>query len=180
MPVGYEYGVTDLVIRAPSIAAMFDAWSPEPLDRRPLDNDVRERIVEEWTEHRRKADAKALVILLPATERREGLDRTVLGAIRGDLQRMIVDSRRHWFRRSLRGRKTRVGIALFFACLLISFLINYTADDALSTTLAQTFDVIAWVALWQPGQDVFDAAANRLARKHYEALSNIDMRVRWE
>lgn len=171
--------MSDLVIRAPSVEAMFDPWSPEPLEHRPLDNDVRERIVEQWVEHKREAEAKALVILLPAGERREGLDREVLTALRTDLQRMVYDSKRHWFRHSLRGRKTRVGIVVFFLCLLISFLINYNSDDALSNTFAQTFDVIAWVALWQPGQDVFDAASNRLARKYYAALATVEMRVHW-
>jgi hypothetical protein len=58
--------------------------------------------------------------------------------------------------------------------------VNYGSTDAWSDTLAQTFVVIAWVALWDPGQNVVDAASNRFARKHYAALAQLDTDVRWD
>jgi hypothetical protein len=50
--------------------------------------------------------------------------------------------------------------------------------DPWTDTFARTFVVIAWVALWDPGQSVVDAASNRLARKHYAALAQLDTQVR--
>ena len=172
--------MAEVVIHAPSVDALFDEWSPEPLERRPLKDEVRDRIVEEWVEAKRTGGADALVLLLPASERQEKLDEAVRDAVHADMETMEEDCRRHWLRRSLRARKTRIGIALFVVCLLISAGINYGQTDAWSDTLAQTFVVIAWVALWDPGQRVVDAASNRLARKHYAALAAVETRVRWE
>jgi hypothetical protein len=80
----------EIVIRAPSVDALFDQRSPEPLSRRPVQNDARERIVEQWVEHRHDGDVKALVVLLPATERSEGLGGIVGAGIRADMERMTV------------------------------------------------------------------------------------------
>jgi hypothetical protein len=170
----------EIVIRAPSVDALFDQWDPAPVNRRGLDNDARERIVEQWVEHRRDSDVSALVVLLPEAERADGVDAAVSEGIRADMARMTVDCRRHWIRRSLRGRKSRIGIVLFVVCLLLAAGVNYGATDAWTDTFAQTFVVIAWVALWDPGQSVVDAASNRLARKHYAALAQLDTRVRWD
>jgi hypothetical protein len=172
--------MAEVVIHAPSVDALFDEWSPEPLERRPLKDEVRDRIVEEWVEAKRAGGADALVLLLPASERQEKLDEAVRDAVHADMETMEEDCRRHWLRRSLRARKTRIGIALFVVCLLISAAINYGQTDAWSDTLAQTFVVIAWVALWDPGQRVVDAASNRLARKHYAALAAVETKVLWE
>jgi hypothetical protein len=172
--------MAEVVIHAPSVDALFDEWSPEPIERRPLRDEVRDHIVEKWVEAKRTGGADALVLLLPATERRENLDDAVRNAVHADMETMEEECRRHWLRRSLRARKTRIGIVLFVVCLLISAGINYGQTDAWSDTLAQTFVVIAWVALWDPGQRVVDAASNRLARKHYAALAAVETRVRWE
>jgi len=172
--------MSELHIRVPSIDDLLDPWSYAPMAQRPLQDEARDRIVEEWVEHRREGGVNALVVLLPAREREEGVGDDVRAAIHNDMERMAVDCKRHWFRRSLRGRKSRIGIVLFIACLLIAAGINYDATDAWSDTLAQTFVVIAWVALWDPGQSVVDAASNRLARKHYQALAGIELEIRWE
>jgi len=131
--------MTEVVIHAPSVDALFDEWSPEPIERRPLRDEVRDRIVEQWVEAKRTEGADALVLLLPATERRENLDEAVRNAVHADMETMEEECRRHWLRRSLRARKTRIGIALFVVCLLISAGINYGQSDAWSDTLAQTF-----------------------------------------
>ena len=62
----------EIVIRAPSVDALFDQWDPAPVNRRALDNDARERIVEQWVEHRRDSNVSALVVLLPEAERPTG------------------------------------------------------------------------------------------------------------
>src|SRR5436190_11694751 len=107
-----------LAIRAPSVEALFDAWSVEPLARRPLSDEARERILDAWTRVRKQATgAPTLELRLPEAERREGLEATIAGAIRRDLEAMAVDARRHWIRRSLRPRAARVGLVLFFIAL---------------------------------------------------------------
>ena len=53
----------EVVIRAPSVDDLFDPWDPAPVNRRALDNDARERIVEQWVEHQRDSGVNALVVL---------------------------------------------------------------------------------------------------------------------
>jgi hypothetical protein len=170
-----------LAIRVPSISALFDAWSPEPLERRPLSDEARERIVDAWTAIRKQASAPpVLVLTLPEAERREGLDGAIAAAVRGDMERMTVDARRHWIRRSIQPRVSRIGIAIFFLALVIAGAIDQMSGEGSAETLiSQVFVVLAWVALWDPAYRVFTAASFRLARKDFAQLAAAEIRVAW-
>jgi hypothetical protein len=172
-----------VAIRAPSVAALFDAWSPEPLDHRPLASDVRERIVDAWLDERKRDphhQAGPLVLVLPAADERAGRADAIRTAIRTDMTITVETCRHHWLRRALRPRQSRLGFLIFAVSLLLSAGINYGATDAWTDTVAQTFVVIAWVALWDPAQVVFEAARRRLARKHYAVVAAVDVQVRWD
>jgi hypothetical protein len=171
--------VAELAIRVPSVEALFDAWSVDALPGRPLSDEARERIVDEWTRERKRARGVPTVTLrLPETERREGLDKTIAGAVRHDMETMAVDARRHWIRRSLRPRESRIGIALFAVALVISALIDSVWGG--DSFLSQTFVVLAWVALWGPAYRVITAASFRMARKRFAELATADVRVYWD
>ena len=170
--------MAELAIRVPSVEALFDGWSAEPLARRPLSDEARERIVDEWTRARKGADGPPTVALrLPEAERREGLDATIVAAVHNDMETMTVDSRRHWIRRSLRPRESRIGIVLFFAALTLSALIDYGDSDSF---LSQVFVVLSWVALWGPAYRVITAASFRLARRRFAELARAEVRVSWD
>jgi hypothetical protein len=170
--------VAELAIRVPSVEALFDAWSAEPLARRPLSDEARERIVDEWTRARKGADGLPTVALrLPEAERREGIDATIVAAVHNDMETMAVDSRRHWIRRSLRPRESRIGIVLFFIALALSALIDYGDGDSF---LSQVFVVLSWVALWGPAYRVITAASFRLARRRFAELARAEVRVSWD
>jgi hypothetical protein len=169
--------VAELAIRVPSVDALFDAWSAEPMERRPLSDEARERILEAWTRARKHATESPTVALsLPASERREGLEETIAAAVHHDMETMTVDSRHHWIRRSLRPRESRIGIVLFFVALAIGALIDW-GDESF---LGQVFVVFAWVALWAPAYRVITAASFRLARKYFIELAEADVRVDWD
>jgi hypothetical protein len=170
--------LAELAIRVPSVEALFDAWSAEPLARRPLSDEARERIVDEWTRARKGADGLPTVALrLPEAERREGIDATIVAAVHNDMETMAVDSRRHWIRRSLRPRESRIGIVLFFIALALSALIDYGDGDSF---LSQVFVVLSWVALWGPAYRVITAASFRLARRRFAELARAEVRVSWD
>jgi len=170
--------VAELAIRVPTVESLFDPWSVEPLAKRPLSDEARERIVDEWTRVRKDATGKPTVALrLPRSERSEGLEGTIATAVHRDMETMAVDARRHWIRRSLRPRKTRIGIALFFVALGIGATIDYGWGDSF---LGQVFVVIGWVALWAPADHMITAASNRLGRKYFAELAEAQVRVDWD
>lgn len=170
--------MAELTIRVPSVEALFDAWSPEPLERRPLSDEARERILDQWTQARRHAKGPPTVALrLPQSERREGLEGTIGAAVHHDMEAMAVNARRHWIRRSLRPRESRIGIALFFVALTVGALIDLGDGESF---FGQVFVVLAWVALWAPAYRLITAASFRLARKHFVELSQADVRIAWD
>lgn len=171
--------MAELAIRVPSVDALFDAWSPEPLERRPLSDEARERILDEWTQARKRATGDPVVALrLPESERREGLEQTIASAVHNDMETMVVDSRRHWIRRSLRPRESKIGIVLFFVAVTIAAVIDF--GDTGDSFFGQIFVVLSWVALWGPAYRVITAASFRLARKYFVELSQAQVRVDWD
>jgi hypothetical protein len=170
-----------VAIRVPSVEALFDAWSPEPLERRPLGDEARQRIVDAWIEaSKRKRHPDGLALTLPAAERSEGIEATILTAIRHDMEEMRVDAKRHWIRRALAPRESRIGFAIFAVALLISGLIDYGSEEgSLETLLSQTFVVLAWVALWAPAFRLMTAASYRLGRRSFEQIAATEIEIRW-
>jgi hypothetical protein len=93
------------------------------------------------------------------------------------MERMAVDSRRHWIRRSLRPRESRIGIVLFFVALALAAVVDYGDTDSF---FGQVFVVCAWVALWGPAYRMITAASFRLARRRFTELASIEVRVSWD
>jgi hypothetical protein len=170
-----------VAIRVPSVEALFDAWSPEPLERRPLGDEARQRIVDGWIEaSKRKRLPDGLTLTLPAAERQEGLEESILAAIRLDMEAMRVDAKHHWIRRAFAFRESRIGFTIFAVALLISGLIDYGSDEgSLNTLFSQTFVVLAWVALWAPAFRLMTAASYRLGRRSFEQIAATEIAIRW-
>jgi hypothetical protein len=169
--------VAKVAIRAPSVDALFDEWSVQPLERRPLNEEARRQLVDRWAQERKSGGAPSVELHLPQAERREGLEAAVAAAIHHDMETMAVDARRHWIRRSLRPRECRIGFALFFVALMVAALIDYGAGESV---LGQSFVVLGWVALWQPATRVITAVSFRLARSYFADLASAEVSVRWE
>jgi hypothetical protein len=180
---------TAIAIRVPSTAALFDAWSAEPLASRPLSDEARERIVDAWSEagkKRRKEQGKGaprpgLLLVLPAAERAATDEATILAAVRADLATMKVDARHHWFRRALAPRETRIGLLIFFLALGAGAVLDFGAEEgSLETLLSQTFVVLAWVALWGPAYRLLTAGSFRLGRRYFAELAEAEIALRWD
>jgi hypothetical protein len=191
-----------VAIRVPSVEALFDAWSPEPLERRPLGDEARTRIVDGWIEAtKRKHHPDGLTLTFPAGERAEGLEESILAAIRHDMEEMRVDAKRHWIRRAIApresrigflvflvaiviagliDRESRIGFLVFLVAIVIAGLIDYGSDEgSLSTMLSQTFVVLAWVALWGPAYRLMTSASWRLGRRSFAELAETEIEIRW-
>src|SRR6478735_2851136 len=103
--------MAEFAIRVPSVDELLDAYSVEPLERRPLRDDVRDRILRAWIDTREERPSH-LTVELPANERRAGLDADLKEAIRQDLSRTYQASKRlHVF---TRGERREAEVAFMF------------------------------------------------------------------
>ena len=166
-------------IRVPSVDDLLDPYSVEPLDRRPLREDVRERILRAWIDTRSERPSH-LTVQLPTSERR-GQETTGLEeAIRRDLAQTYEASKRLLvFSRGER-REAEVAFLFLVISLLASSLVDsVTANDALFSGISQGLVVLGWVAMWQPAQQVFSAVSRRMSRSRYRELSQVPIEVAW-
>ncbi len=162
-----------------SIDDLFDPYTAEPLARRPLRAEVRERILRAWIDSREKRPGH-LSVELPVEQRRAGMGEDVSEAIRSDLERAYRASKHLFiFTRSER-REALIAFSFLVVCLLASSLVDRaTADDALFVGVSQGLVVLGWVAMWQPAQQMVQAVSLRLSRKRYEELALIPIEVSW-
>lgn len=172
----------EIAIRVPSVESLFDEWSAEPLESRPLSEEARSRILDAWVDgSNRKQTPGKLLLLLPASERAEDLDNRILAAFRRDMTEMHQDAQYRWLRRSLKSRQTRLGFLAFFVALGIAVLLGQGDDgNSIYTLVNQTFVVIAWVALWSPADQIITAASYRLGRGSFAQLAEAPVEIRWE
>lgn len=166
-------------IRVPSVDDLFDRFSAEPLDSRPLSDEVRERILRAWIDTRDERPDH-LTVELPESERREGLGERLQGAIRHDLE-AAYQSSKHLFVYTRSERREAVVAFLFLVvCLIASNLVDQlTSDRTFTVGLSQGLVVLAWVALWQPAQQMFGAVSLWLSRNRFEELADVPIEVVW-
>jgi hypothetical protein len=171
--------VAPFAIRAPSLDELLDPYSVEPLDRRPLREDVRERILRAWIDARRERPSH-LSVELPATEKRERLGPSLQTAIRNDFVATYEASKGfHVFTRGER-REAEIAFLFLIVCLLASSLVDRaTANEALFIGISQGLVVLGWVAMWQPAQQVFEAVSRRLNHGRYRELSEVPIEIVW-
>jgi hypothetical protein len=171
--------VAEFAIRVPSIDDLLDPHSAEPVERRPLQEDVRERILLAWVDTRHEKPDH-LTVEMPAQIQAPGVTEALESAIRADLEATYEESKHlHAF---TPGQRREAGVAFTFLviCLLASSLIDkVTANHALFTAISQGLVVLGWVAMWQPAQQVFHAVSRRMSRKEYRQLSIVPIEIEW-
>jgi hypothetical protein len=171
--------VARFAIRVPSVDDLLDPYSAAPLEERPLQEDVRERILGAWIDTREERPSH-LTVQLPAEEERDGLAERLERAIRHDLESTYEGSRRLRSRSRSQRRQTRIAFVFLVACLVVSGLIDRLAGgDPLIEGISQGFVVLGWVALWGPADRGFRAVARRLSRKDYRELAQVPIEVTW-
>jgi hypothetical protein len=166
-------------IRAPSVDDLLDPYSAEPVDRRPLRDDVRDRILQAWIDTREQRPSH-LSVELPVEQKRDDLGADLEAGIRNDLVATYEASRRlRVFTRAER-REAQVAFTFLVVCLVASSLIDSaTRNDAIFSSISQGLVVLGWVAMWQPAQQVFHAISRMLSRGRYRELSQVPIEIAW-
>ena len=171
--------MAEFAIRVSSVQELFDPFSAEPLEWRPLRDAVRERLLDAWIDTWEDRP-ESLTVQVPSGDRSDGLGPRLQAAIRHDLETTYETSRRFdVFTRSER-RQAQIAFLFLVACQLAASLVDrVTGSEAFFDSLAQGLVVLGWVALWGPAQQVFRAVSRRLASKRYRELAQVEIYVEW-
>ena len=166
-------------IRVSSVDDLLDPYSVEPVEKRPLRDDVRDLILYEWIDTREERPTR-LVVQMPASQRRPELDRRLSAAIRDDLEQTYEESGRiRTFTRSER-HEAWIGLGFLFITLTISGAIDrYTSDTGILEGISQGIVVLGWVALWRPAERYVRAVSRRLNRARYRELAQVPIEFDW-
>jgi hypothetical protein len=171
--------VAEFGIRVSSVDDLLDPYSVEPLEHRPLRDEVRDLILYEWIDRREERPSR-LVVQMPADQRRPELDRRLSAAIRSDLEQSYEESGRlRTFTRSER-HEAWIGLGFLVICLTISGTIDRSAgEDSLLEGISQGIVVLGWVALWRPAERYVRAVSRRLNRRRYRELAQVPIEFIW-
>lgn len=166
-------------IRVPSVDDLLDPFSAEPLDRRPLTDEVRERILEAWIDTREERPRR-LTIQLPEELRRDGLGPRLESAVRRDLVETAEETAELKIYTRSQLRQAQIAFVFLVACLLASTLVDRaTADDAFFGSVSQGLVVLGWVAMWGSADTFFRGVSRRLSHRRYRELAEVPIEVIW-
>jgi hypothetical protein len=166
-------------IRIGAIDDLFVAFDARSVAERPLRDDVRFWLLDEW-EQVRRARPSALHVHAPAAERVVTDEHAVGVAVRADLR---AHTRRLHHANPL-NRRERIavwaGVVIFLITIAVSTTLDKVSTAALVAGISQGIVVIGWVALWDPAQRVAgDIVPHYFLRKRYAELAEIEVRFVW-
>jgi hypothetical protein len=166
-------------IRIPAIDDLFVAFDAGPVAERPLRDDVRLWLLDEW-ERVRKTRPSTLHVHAPASERVATDEHAVGVAVRADL---LAHTRRLHHANPLNHREriaVWAGVIIFLITIAISTALDNASTAVLVAGISQAIVVIGWVALWDPAQRVAgDIVPHYFLRKRYAELAKIELRFVW-
>lgn len=166
-------------IRVPAVDDLLDPYSVEPLARRPLTDEVRERILDAWIDTRDERPQR-LIVEMPAELRRHGLDTELEAAIRADLQETSRDTAKLRIYSRSELRQAQIAFVFLVACLFASNMVDRaTGDEGFADSVSQGLVVLGWVAMWGPADRFFRAVVRRLSHKRYMELASVPIEVVW-
>jgi hypothetical protein len=166
-------------IRIPAIDELFVAFDARPIAERPLRDEVRLWLLDEW-EHVRKTRPSTLHVHAPASDRIATDEHAVGFAVRADL--LAHTQRLHHANPLNRRERIAVwsGIVIFLITIAVSTALDKASTAELVVGISQAIVVIGWVALWDPAQRVAgDIVPHYFLRKRYAELADIEVRFVW-
>jgi hypothetical protein len=140
--------VATIEIRTSSLAQLFDALDPAPLQERALDRDVESYIVGRAAKHR-PTEPLRLRVHLPESLRARAADATA--SIHEHFRRAHEEGERS-FRRRLRigGFTLAVAVGVLAASIWLRSLLSDIKGRPLVQGLGESLLILGWVSMWRP------------------------------
>lgn len=170
----------EFAIRLRSIDELFWEFDARPVAERSVTGDALWALLDEW-ERVRKRPPSQLTLYAPASERADTDERAVAAAIRstlrsgsGPLRRLDPLSRQEKV-------TAAVGIAFWFASILVSTGIDRVSEDVIAEGISQGIVLVGWVALWPPAaRFLTEVVPHLFNRRRFAEFADIDVRFAWE
>lgn len=175
-----ETRVHPFAIRITSLDDLFEPFDARPVAHRPLNYDVRVKLLDEW-ERTRKGEPGFLTIHAPAEERERTDERAVATAIGSDLEAASgslsdVDP----LSRSETIAAT-IGIVVLFVCIVTSTWLDEQSSNVFLQAISQAILLLGWVALWDPAARlVTETMPHFFNRRRFAEFADIEVRFSWE
>jgi hypothetical protein len=166
-------------IRIAAIDDLFIDFDARPVAERPLRDEVRLWLLDEW-QHVRHTQPPTLRVHVPATER-PGTDEQAVGAaVRADL---LAHTLRLHHANPLNNREriaVWAGVVIFLLTIAVSTFLEQESTAVLIVGISQAIVVIGWVALWDPAQRVAgDIVPHYFLRKRFAELTEVELEFVW-
>jgi len=169
----------EFAIRVRSIDQLFWEFDARPVAQRAISADARWALLDEWDRVRERKPS-TLVIYAPASERAVTDEQALGTAIRasltsasGPLRRVDPLSRQEKI-------ALRLGLAFWFASILVSTGIDRSSDDVLAEGISQGIVVVGWVALWPPAaRFMTEVVPHIFNRRRFAEFTDIEVRFVW-
>ena len=170
--MGERETVATIEIRISSLAQLFDALDPAPLQARALDQNVERYILASAGSHR-PSESLRLLVHLSESLRAHAADAT--DAIHAHFCRVHQQGERTFRRRLRTGGRT---LALALGVLAGSFWLRSLLSDIEGRTVAQGLSegllILGWVAMWRPVEILlFEHWESHLDHAMVERLTSI-------
>jgi hypothetical protein len=169
----------EYAIRIAAIDDLFAAFDARSVAERPLRDEVRLWLLDEW-ERVRQMRPSTLHVHAPATEQAATDEQAVGVAVRADL--LAHTHRLHHANPLNRRERIAVwaGVVIFLITIAVSTVLDKASTAILVAGISQAIVVIGWVALWDPAQRVAgDIVPHYFLRKRYAEIAEIELRFVW-
>ena len=167
-------------IRVDSVDDLFETYDARPIADRPLNYDVRVKLLDEW-ERTRDSEPEHLTIHAPADERSHTDEQAVREAIDADLE-AASGPLRHVDPLSRSDRiGAAIGVTVMFVCIVVSTWLDQQSDNVFLQGFSQGILLLGWVALWEPAARlVTEIMPHFFNRRRFAEFAGIDVRFSWE
>lgn len=158
---------------------LFESYDARPVGDRPLNYDVRVRLLDEW-ERTRDAEPRFLTVYVPEDERGATDEQAVRTAIGADLEAASGPLRDV----DPLSRSDRIaawiGLVTMFVCIVISTALDQLSDNVFLQGVSQGILLLGWVALWDPAARlVTEILPHVFNRRRFAEFAGIEVRFSW-
>ncbi len=166
-------------IRLDTLESLFYPLDSAPVAERVLSAEVRNHLLDEW-EWVRDEPPDVLTVWAPEHERAGADEGALRATINSSLRAASGPLRVADPLPRSEMIAARLGVALLFACIVVSAALDRLSEDVIVEGVSQGILVLGWVSLWRPAERfVAGTVPHFFNRRRYAEFADIGVEFRW-